>query len=114
VISTATIAAHNLSFLCSSCLLRISTVQDNGGVESVGYLLEKPRNPATLTVFEADVKPANIFIDSLIFVRELAEKVVDVVEPLCEKLDAVLIFPSIPDVMRLNKVCLCVILFVTQ
>ena len=34
----------------------------------------------------------------------LAEKVVEVVKPLREKLDAVLIFPSMPDVMRLNKV----------
>jgi magnesium chelatase subunit H len=35
---------------------------------------------------------------------QLAEKVVEVVQPLREKLDAVLIFPSMPDVMRLNKV----------
>ncbi len=35
---------------------------------------------------------------------QLAEKVVEVVGPLREKLDAVLIFPSMPDVMRLNKV----------
>ena len=36
--------------------------------------------------------------------HQLAEKVVQVVQPLREKLDAVLIFPSMPDVMRLNKV----------
>ena len=36
--------------------------------------------------------------------QELAEKVVEVVSPLRDKLDAVLIFPSMPDVMRLNKV----------
>lgn len=44
--------------------------------------------------------------------QELAEKVVEVVTPLRDKLDAVLIFPSMPDVMRLNKVrsftCVCV------
>jgi magnesium chelatase subunit H len=51
-----------------------------------------------------DVESANIFIGSLIFVQELAEKVVEVVTPLRDKLDAVLIFPSMPDVMRLNKV----------
>ena len=45
-----------------------------------------------------------MFIGSLIFVQELAEKVVEVVQPMREKLDAVLIFPSMPDVMRLNKV----------
>ena len=47
-----------------------------------------------------------MFIGSLIFVQELAEKVVEVVSPLRDKLDAVLIFPSMPDVMRLNKVTL--------
>lgn len=47
-----------------------------------------------------------MFIGSLIFVQELAEKVVEVVQPLREKLDAILIFPSMPDVMRLNKVCI--------
>jgi len=83
---------------------RINAAQDNFCVESVGYLLEELRNPATLAAFKADVESANIFIGSLIFVQELAEKVVEVVEPLREKLDAVLIFPSMPDVMRLNKV----------
>jgi len=83
---------------------RINAAQDNVCVESVGYLLEELRNPATLAAFKADVESANIFIGSLIFVQELAEKVVEVVEPLREKLDAVLIFPSMPDVMRLNKV----------
>lgn len=73
-------------------------------MESVGYLLEELRNPETLAAFKADVESANMFIGSLIFVQELAEKVVEVVSPLRDKLDAVLIFPSMPDVMRLNKV----------
>ena len=47
---------------------------------------------------------ANIFIGSLIFVQELADKVVEVLEPNRDRLDAVLIFPSMPEVMRLNKV----------
>ena len=34
----------------------------------------------------------------------LAEKVVEVVKPLRDNLDAVLIFPSMPEVMRLNKI----------
>ena len=76
-------------------------------VEAVGYLLEELRNPETLEAFKRDVESANIFIGSLIFVQELAEKVVEVVKPLREKLDAVLIFPSMPDVMRLNKVSCC-------
>lgn len=79
-------------------------VQENVCVESVGYLLEELRNPETLAAFKADVESANMFIGSLIFVQELAEKVVEVVSPLRDKLDAVLIFPSMPDVMRLNKV----------
>jgi Domain of unknown function (DUF3479) len=44
-------------------------------VEAVGYLLEELRNPATLEAFKADVASANIFIGSLIFVQELADKV---------------------------------------
>jgi len=83
---------------------RINAVQENVCVESVGYLLEELRNPETLKAFKRDVETANVFIGSLIFVQELAEKVVEVVQPLREKLDAVLIFPSMPDVMRLNKV----------
>ena len=84
--------------------MRVGPVQENVCVESVGYLLEELRNPETLAAFKADVESANMFIGSLIFVQELAEKVIEVVQPLREKLDAVLIFPSMPDVMRLNKV----------
>lgn len=36
--------------------------------------------------------------------QELAEKVQEVVEPLRDQLDAVVVFPSMPEVMRLNKV----------
>lgn len=36
--------------------------------------------------------------------QELAEKVVEVVKPLRDNLSACLIFPSMPEVMRLNKV----------
>lgn len=34
----------------------------------------------------------------------LRRKVVEVVEPLRPKLDAIVVFPSMPEVMRLNKV----------
>jgi hypothetical protein len=44
-------------------------------VEAVGYLLEELRNPAVLEMFKEDVATANIFIGSLIFVQELADKV---------------------------------------
>jgi len=83
---------------------KINSDQQNVAVECVGYVLEELRDPETLAAFKADVEDSNIFIGSLIFVQELAEKVVDVVSPLRDQLDAVLIFPSMPEVMRLNKV----------
>jgi len=83
---------------------KINEEQGNVCVECVGYLLEELRNPENLEKFKKDVGEANIFIGSLIFVQELAEKVVEVVTPLRDQLDAVLIFPSMPEVMRLNKV----------
>nr|KYP73637.1 Magnesium-chelatase subunit H [Cajanus cajan] len=51
----------------------------------------------------ADLEDANIFIGSLIFVEELALKVKAAVEKERDRLDAVLVFPSMPEVMRLNK-----------
>lgn len=72
-------------------------------VEVSGYLLEELRNPENLKQFRLDVADANVFIGSLIFVQDLAELVVEVVQPERERLDACVIFPSMPDVMRLNK-----------
>uniref|UniRef100_A0A6U6E8K9 magnesium chelatase n=1 Tax=Odontella aurita TaxID=265563 RepID=A0A6U6E8K9_9STRA len=83
---------------------RINAGSDNMSVECVGYLLEELRDEATFEQFKEDVADANVFIGSLIFVQELAEKVTEVVEPLRDQLDAVLVFPSMPEVMRLNKV----------
>ena len=37
-------------------------------------------------------------------VQELADKVIEVVEPNRDRLDAVCVFPSMPGVMRLNKI----------
>ena len=71
--------------------------------EVSGYLLEELRDAKNLAMMKEDVENANIFIGSLIFIEELAEKIVEVVQPLREKLDACLIFPSMPAVMRLNK-----------
>jgi magnesium chelatase subunit H len=73
------------------------------GVEVCGYLLEELRKPENLAQFRDDVASANVFIGSLIFVQDLAELVVEVVEPQRERLDACIVFPSMPDVMRLNK-----------
>jgi len=83
---------------------RINAGSDNMAVECVGYLLEELRNDEAFEQFKADMADANVFVGSLIFVQELAEKVTAVVEPLRDGLDAVLVFPSMPEVMRLNKV----------
>ena len=88
----------------TAAVKRINAGSDNMAVECVGYLLEELRDEKTLKQFEKDVNEANIFIGSLIFVQELAEKVVEVVQPRRDQLDACLIFPSMPEVMRLNKV----------
>ena len=69
-----------------------------------GYILEELRDPENFAQFKKDVEGANIFIGSLIFVQELADKVVEVVEPNRERLDAVCVFPSMPAVMKLNKI----------
>ncbi|PQP92028.1 magnesium-chelatase subunit ChlH chloroplastic [Prunus yedoensis var. nudiflora] len=71
--------------------------------EVVGYLVEELRDAETYKMFCQDLEDANIFIGSLIFVEELAVKVRDAVEKERDRLDAVLVFPSMPEVMRLNK-----------
>jgi magnesium chelatase subunit H len=88
----------------TAAVKRINAGSDSMAVECVGYLLEELRNEDALAKFKEDVESANVFIGSLIFVQELAEKVVEIVEPLRDGLDACLIFPSMPEVMRLNKV----------
>ena len=64
--------------------------------EVSGYLLEELRDEKNLAMMKEDVENANIFIGSHIFIEELAEKIVEVVQPLREKLDACLIFPRCP------------------
>ena len=112
----------------------INEGKEGVAVEAVGYLLEELRSPAILEQFKADVADANIFIGSLIFVQELADKVnlfpshltflysfslfihaqciskyltpnesshmqvVEVLTPQRDRMDAVLIFPSMPEV----------------
>jgi len=88
----------------TAAVKRINAGSDNMAVECVGYLLEELRNEDAFEQFQEDMKDANVFVGSLIFVQELAEKVIDVVKPLRDDLDAVLVFPSMPEVMRLNKV----------
>lgn len=71
--------------------------------EVVGYLVEELRDENNYKSFCLDLEDANIFIGSLIFVEELALKVKDAVEKQRDRMDAVLVFPSMPEVMRLNK-----------
>ena len=44
-------------------------------IEIVGYLLEELRDNKNYEQFKKDMADANIFIGSLIFIEELAEKV---------------------------------------
>ena len=64
----------------------INAGSDNMAVECVGYLSEELRNDDAYEQFQKDMLEANIFVGSLIFVQELAEKVVEVVNPLRDKL----------------------------
>ncbi|MEN9568474.1 MAG: hypothetical protein RLZZ69_3670, partial [Cyanobacteriota bacterium] len=72
-------------------------------IELSGYLIEELRNEENYHNFQQDVAQANIFIASLIFVEDLAQKVVEAVTPHRDNLDAAVVFPSMPEVMRLNK-----------
>ena len=83
---------------------RVPRLQPDVAVECSGYILEELRDEANFQQFKKDVEEANIFIGSLIFVQELADKVVSVVEPNRDRLDAVCVFPSMPAVMKLNKI----------
>lgn len=81
----------------------LNKTSDVANFEVVGYLVEELRDKATYLAFCKDLEDANIFIGSLIFVEELAIKVRDAVEKVRDRMDAVLVFPSMPEVMRLNK-----------
>ncbi|PSB04266.1 magnesium chelatase subunit H [Merismopedia glauca] len=72
-------------------------------IEISGYLLEELRSPENYADFQADMAKANVFIASLIFIEDLADKVVAAVEPHRDRLDVAVVFPSMPQVMRLNK-----------
>jgi magnesium chelatase subunit H len=72
-------------------------------IEISGYLIEELRDPDNYADFRRDVSEANVFIASLIFIEDLADKVVEAVRPYREQLDVAVVFPSMPQVMRLNK-----------
>ncbi|KAJ8902534.1 hypothetical protein NDN08_006937 [Rhodosorus marinus] len=81
----------------------INEKSENLSMEVCGYLVEELRNPENFEMFKKDVAEANVFIGSLIFVQEIAEKVAEAVAPHRDSLDACIVFPSMPEVMRLNK-----------
>lgn len=72
-------------------------------VELCGYLIEELRDQENYEQFCADVAAADVFIASLIFIEDLAQKVIEAVAPHRDRLKATVIFPSMPEVMRLNK-----------
>ena len=73
------------------------------GIELNGYLIEELRDKENYENFKADIASADLFIASLIFIEDLAQKVVEAVEPHRDNLKAAIVFPSMPEVMRLNK-----------
>ncbi len=73
------------------------------GIELSGYLIEELRDEQNFSDFETDIASAEVFIASLIFIEDLAQKVVNAVTPHKERLKASVVFPSMPEVMRLNK-----------
>lgn len=87
----------------SAAVRNINRKRDDLAVEVVGYLVEELRDPENYESFKKDLSDANIFIGSLIFIEELAVKIREAVEAERDRLDAVLVFPSMPEVMRLNK-----------
>jgi magnesium chelatase subunit H len=87
----------------STAVRNINQNNPNLAIEINGYLIEELRDPENYEDFKRDVAQANIFIASLIFIEDLADKVVAAVQPHRERLEAVVVFPSMPQVMRLNK-----------
>ena len=90
----------------SSLSTAINNINQNNpdiAIEISGYLIEELRSPENYEDFNRDIAEANIFIASLIFIEDLAEKVVSAVKPHRDDLDAIIVFPSMPEVMRLNK-----------
>ncbi|MEQ9355379.1 magnesium chelatase subunit H [Coleofasciculus chthonoplastes] len=87
----------------SAAVRSINQNQPDIAIEISGYLIEELRDPQNYQAFEQDIAQANIFIASLIFIEDLADKVVAAVQPHRDRLDAAVVFPSMPQVMRLNK-----------
>jgi magnesium chelatase subunit H len=87
----------------SQAVRSINQNHPNLAIEISGYLVEELRDPENYEDFKSEIANANIFIASLIFIEDLADKVVAAVEPHRDRLDVAVVFPSMPQVMRLNK-----------
>ncbi|MEA5580159.1 magnesium chelatase subunit H [Nodularia harveyana UHCC-0300] len=87
----------------SQAVREINANHPSVAIEISGYLIEELRNSDNYEDFKRDIATANIFIASLIFIEDLAQKVVAAVEPHRDNLDVSVVFPSMPEVMRLNK-----------
>ncbi|MCW6034737.1 magnesium chelatase subunit H [Spirulina subsalsa FACHB-351] len=87
----------------SAAVQSINKNNPHVAIDLSGYLIEELRDAGNYEDFKQDVAQANIFIASLIFIEELAEKVVAAVAPHRDRLDVSVVFPSMPQVMRLNK-----------
>ena len=87
----------------SAAVRKINKDNPNLAIQVSGYLIEELRDPENYADFKREIAEANLFIASLIFIEDLADKVVEAVEPHRDHLDAAIVFPSMPQVMRLNK-----------
>lgn len=87
----------------SQAVRQINAKHPSIGIEISGYLIEELRNSENYEEFKRDIASANIFIASLIFIEDLAQKLVTAVAPHRDNFDVAVVFPSMPEVMRLNK-----------
>ncbi|MCA6503325.1 MAG: magnesium chelatase subunit H [Pseudanabaena sp. M090S1SP2A07QC] len=87
----------------SAAVKSINKNNSNLVIEVSGYLIEELRSPENYEVFKEDIAKADIFIASLIFIDDLATKIAQAVAPHRDRLSACVVFPSMPEVMRLNK-----------
>jgi magnesium chelatase subunit H len=87
----------------SQAVREINANHPSVAIEISGYLIEELRDSENYEDFKRDIASANIFIASLIFIEDLAQKLVAAVEPHRDNFDVAVVFPSMPEVMRLNK-----------
>ena len=87
----------------SAAVKSINKNNPNLAIEVSGYLIEELRSPENYEAFKEDVAAADMFIASLIFIDDMATKIAQAVQPHRDRLAACVVFPSMPEVMRLNK-----------